>query len=62
MPQFGLPHPNDNVLEVRIEWDSISNRDCQRSFSILETKLYEEYIFFIHLYSVTVTVDRLGKL
>ena len=26
MSQFGLPEPNDTVLEERIEWNSISNR------------------------------------
>ena len=28
--QFGLPDPNDNVLEERIEWNSISNRERKR--------------------------------
>ena len=30
MSQFGLPGPNDNVLEERIEWDSISNWQSRR--------------------------------
>ena len=28
--QFGLPDSNDNVLEERIEWNSISNRERKR--------------------------------
>ena len=38
MSQFGLPNPNDNVLEERIEWDSILNQEQMRCCSILETK------------------------
>ena len=36
MSQFGLADPNDNVLEERIEWDSISSR---LGSSVLETRL-----------------------
>ena len=41
MSQFGLPDPNDNVLEERIEWDSISNREHLRCCSIQETWLLD---------------------
>ena len=34
MSQFCLPDPSDNVLEERIEWASISNREQKRGSSM----------------------------
>ena len=33
MSQFGLPDPNDNVLEERIKWDSMPNWERKRSIN-----------------------------
>ena len=54
MSQFGLPDHNDNVLEERIEWDSISIRERRRCCTgneaprrtKLETRLPEELHYF----------------
>ena len=47
MSQFGLPDPNDNVLEERIKWDSISNREQKRGSSTNKRGSRTNKIIFI---------------
>ena len=51
MSQFVFPNPNDNVLEEQIEWNSISNQECWRCCSILETRLLDVEIMLLDEFS-----------
>ena len=42
--QFGLPDPNDTVLEERIEWNRKSNRERKRGSSFRVLMLRREKI------------------
>ena len=39
MSQFGLPDPNAKILQERIEWESISNRNAFLG-SVLENEAH----------------------
>ena len=48
MSQFGLPYPNDNILEQGIEWDSISNRKWKRG-SKMNKRGFRRIKLFVYL-------------
>ena len=59
MPEFGLPNHNDNVLEEQIEWNSISNRECRHSCSILKARLMNfRFIFLTNVYSLRFSLNK----